>query len=52
MKNALLIEPSDIKKLLAEKYNVSEDKVIKTQYSYTVILESEVDKDANITEGS
>ena len=36
MKNALIIEPSVIKKLISEKFNVSEDKVIKTQYSYIV----------------
>ena len=39
MKNAIVIEPDDIKKILAEKFNVSPDKVIKSQYSYTIILE-------------
>ena len=38
MKRAIVIEPNDIKKLLAEKYGVSESDVIKSQYSYTVIL--------------
>ena len=41
MKQAIVIEPSDIKKILAEKYNVPESNVIKSQYSYTVILDSE-----------
>lgn len=38
MKNAVVIEPNDIKKMLAEKYGVPEEHVIKSQYSYTVIL--------------
>ena len=52
MKNAKVIEPNDIKKILAEKFNVPESSIIKSQYSYTVVLESEVDKDADITEGN
>ena len=43
MKQAIVIEPSDIKKILAEKYGVSENNIIKSQYSYTVII----DKEAN-----
>lgn len=39
MKQAIVIEPNDIKKMLAEKYDVPESNVIKSQYSYTVILE-------------
>ena len=39
MKKAIVIEPNDIKKILAEKYDVPEGNVIKSQYSYTVILE-------------
>ena len=45
MKEAVVIEPNDIKKILAEKFNVSESNVIKSQYSYTVIKESEVTED-------
>lgn len=41
MKQAIVIEPNDIKKILAEKYNVSESDIIKSQYSYTVILGKE-----------
>lgn len=41
MKNAIVVEPSDIKEILAEKYGVPESNVIKSQYSYTVILEPE-----------
>lgn len=39
MKKAIVIEPNDIKAILAEKYGVPEGNVIKSQYSYTVILE-------------
>lgn len=41
MKQAIVIEQNDIKTLLAEKYNVPESNVIKSQYSYTVILNEE-----------
>ena len=46
MKKAIVIDSNDIKKLLAEKYNVSESSIIKSQYSYTVIIndESEVNE--------
>ncbi len=43
MKQAIVIEPTDIKKILAEKYNVPESNVIKSQYSFTVILEGDND---------
>lgn len=36
MKKAILIEQSDMKKILADYFNVSEKDVIKSQYSYTV----------------
>lgn len=39
MKQAIVIEPADIKKILAEKYDVPESHVIKSQYTYTVVLE-------------
>lgn len=38
MKKAIVIEPNDIKSILAEKYGVPESNVIKSQYSYTVVL--------------
>ena len=41
MKKALMIEDTDIKKILAEKYNVPEKNVIKNKYSFTVILDDE-----------
>lgn len=41
MKKAIVVEANDIKQILAEKYGVPEDHVIKSQYSYTVILSDE-----------
>lgn len=41
MKNAIVFETADIKKILAEKFDVTEDNVIKSQYSFTVILPEE-----------
>lgn len=38
MKNAIVVDTADIKKILAEKFGVTEDNVIKSQYSFTVIL--------------
>lgn len=43
MKKATVIEASDIKKILAEHFGVSEDKIIKTQYSY-IVIEGEEDE--------
>ena len=40
MKNAILLEPTDIKKLIAEKYGIPVDKVKSTGYSYFVELGS------------
>ena len=40
MKDAIVLEPNDVKKILAEKFNVPEPNIIKSQYSYTVILEN------------
>ena len=45
MKKAVVVEPNDIKKILAEHFHVSEDNIIKSQYTYTVILDSKEDKD-------
>ena len=45
MRNAIVLDANDIKKLLAEQFNVSESDVIKSQYSYTVILDNGEKKD-------
>lgn len=39
MKQAIVLDANDIKKILAEKFGVPESNIIKSQYSYTVILE-------------
>ena len=44
MKNAIVLEPNDIKKILAEKFHVKQENVIKSQYSYTVVLDGDVVK--------
>ena len=44
MKKAVVIEAEDIKQILSDKYNVSTKNVIKSQYSYTVILEEDEDE--------
>ena len=44
MKNAIVLDSDDVKKLIAKEYKVDEKNVIKSQYSYTVILEKEEDQ--------
>lgn len=41
MKNALLVEQEDIKQMLAEKYKVPVSNIVRSQYSYAVILDDE-----------
>lgn len=41
MKNAVVLDAEDIKKILADKFEVSEKDVMKSQYSYTVVLDKE-----------
>ena len=45
MKQAKVIEQKDIKKILAEKFGVDENNVIKAQYSYIIIEGSEENED-------
>lgn len=44
MKNAIVVEPSDIKTILAEYFKVPPENVIKSQYSYTVVLDNSEEK--------
>lgn len=39
MKNAVVIDANEVREILAEKFQVPIENVIKSQYSYTVILE-------------
>jgi len=41
MRNAKVLDTDDVKRLIAEKFNVDVKDVIKSQYSFTVILEEE-----------
>lgn len=36
MSNGIILDADDIKKILAEKFNVDEKDVINTQYSYII----------------
>ena len=47
MKNAIVIDNNDVKKILAEHFNVPESNVIKSQYSYTIILNDDAAKEVN-----
>ena len=38
MKKAIVLDANEVRKILAEKFGVEENKVIKSQYCYTVIL--------------
>ena len=37
MKKGIIIDANDVKKIIAEHFNVDESKVIKSQYSWTVV---------------
>ena len=39
MKNGIVVDANDIKAILAKHFGVPESNVIKSQYSYTVIVE-------------
>lgn len=39
MKSAIVLEPSGIKAILAEHFNVPQENIIKSQYTYTVIID-------------
>ena len=46
MRNAIVVEPDDIKQILAEKFDVPVKNIVKSQYSYTVILDGEAKDEA------
>lgn len=41
MKKGIILEANDLKKIIAEHFNVDESKVIKSQYSWTVVTDDE-----------
>lgn len=44
MKNAIVIDANEVREILAAKFQVPVEAVIKSQYSYTVIIDK---KDGN-----
>lgn len=47
MKKAIVVEQSDVKRILAEHFKVPEANVMKSQYSYTVIVERSESDESN-----
>ena len=45
MKKALVVDANDLKKILSEHFHVPEANVIKSQYSYTVVLDEDQDQE-------
>ena len=43
MRKAVVVDVNDIKEILAEKFGVKPEDVIKSQYSYTIVLEESVE---------
>ena len=41
VKRAIVLDVKDIKKLIMEKYDVAESDIIKSAYSYTVIMDAD-----------
>ena len=44
MKKGIIIDANDLKKIIAKYFNVYESKVIKSQYSWTVVTDDEDDE--------
>ena len=45
MRNAIVLNQKDIKKMLAEHYGVDEKDILNSQYSYTIMLTEENSED-------
>lgn len=45
MSNAVMLDEKDVKKLIAEKYNVEENSIYRMQYSYVIKLKNENDSE-------
>ena len=44
MKDAIVVDANDVKDILAKHFEVPPENVIKSQYSYTVILDKKPEK--------
>lgn len=42
MKNAIVVDANDVKEILAKHFGVKPDDVIKSQYSYTVVMDNAI----------
>ena len=47
MKQAVIVEAKDIKKILADYQKVQEKDIMQNKYSYTIILEREENENEN-----
>ena len=47
MKKAIVVDANDIKEIIAKHFDVPVEAVIKSQYSYTVIMEGEKEYASN-----
>lgn len=44
MKKAVVIDSNEVRRIIAEHFDVPEQNVIKSQYSYTIIMEEPEEK--------
>ena len=42
MKNGIILDAYDVKKILAEHFNVDESQIIKSQYSWVISMVEEI----------
>lgn len=42
MKNGIILDANDVKKILAEHFNVDESQIIKSQYSWVISMVEEI----------
>ena len=45
MRKAIVVDVNDVKKILAKEFNVPESNIIKAQYSFTIITETDEESD-------
>lgn len=51
MKNAIVVDANDVKKILAEKFGVKPENIIKNQYSYTIVKEDDInERESNVSD--
>ena len=48
MKKCIILEANDLKKIIAEHFNVDESNVIKSQYSWTVVTSEKENDDKDM----